>query len=171
MSTPDESTRDVTAHVIRALVAERRTLAAAESLTGGALLAELIRIPGASAVVRGGVVAYDSALKARLLGVPATLLAERGAVNAEVAEHMAEGVRTTAVVDGAPADVGMATTGIAGPDQQDGAPVGLVYVAVADAEGTLVREHHFSGDRAAIRAQAVGAAIELLAERLGTTNH
>ena len=81
---------------------------------------------------------------------------------------MAEGARTAASVGDEPADVGVATTGEAGPEASGAAPVGLVYVAVADAQRTLVREHRFSGDRAAIRAQAVHAAIELLVESVGS---
>ncbi|OYX57126.1 MAG: hypothetical protein B7Y93_03275, partial [Micrococcales bacterium 32-70-13] len=79
---------------------------------------------------------------------------------------MAEGVRSAAAVGGHPADLGVATTGVAGPDAQGDAPVGLVYVAVADAAGTIVREHRFAGDRAEIRAQAAHAALGLLDERL-----
>ncbi len=160
--TPD--TTVATVALIERLVAQGRTVAVAESLTGGAVLAELIRVPGASAVVRGGVVAYDTALKHSLLGVDAELLATHGPVYPAVAQAMAEGVRAVAAVEGHPADWGVATTGVAGPDSQGGAPVGLVYVAVADAERTLVREHRFSGDRAAVRRQAVDAALALLAD-------
>ncbi|UYN84534.1 MAG: nicotinamide-nucleotide amidohydrolase family protein [Microcella sp.] len=142
------------------------TVALAESLTGGALCAELVSIPGASAVLRGAVVAYDTALKSSLLGVPAELLAEHGPVHAEVAGLMAEGVRAAAAVGGHPAAVGVATTGVAGPDPQGDAPVGLVFVAVADARGSAVREFCFDGDRAAVRSAAVAAALELLIDRL-----
>ncbi|MDO9590576.1 MAG: nicotinamide-nucleotide amidohydrolase family protein [Microcella sp.] len=152
--------------VIAALTRAGRTLAVAESLTGGALTAELVSVPGASAVLRGGVVAYDTALKSSLLGVPLDLLAAHGPVHADVAALMAEGVRDAAAVGGHPADIGVATTGVAGPDPQGDAPVGLVFVAVADAEGSDVRELRFTGDRAGIRAQAVAAAIALLADRL-----
>ena len=152
--------------VIAALTQQARTLAIAESLTGGALSAEIVSVPGASAVLRGAVIAYDTALKSSLLGVPPAVLAQHGPVHAEVAALMAEGVRGAAAVGGHPADVGLATTGVAGPDAQGDAPVGLVFVAVADAAGTDVRELHVTGGRAEIRARAVGAALELLAERL-----
>ena len=142
------------------------TLAVAESLTGGAVAAELVSVPGASVVLRGAVVAYDTALKTSLLGVPAELLAQHGPVHAEVAALMAEGVRGTTAVGGHPADIGVATTGVAGPDPQGDAPVGLVFVAVADAEGTEVRELRFAGDRAEIRARALDAALELMTDRL-----
>lgn len=148
--------------LVARLTADGRSLAVAESLTGGAVMAELVGIPGASLVVRGGIVAYDTALKASLLGVPRALLDAHGPVHPEVATAMAEGVRAAATIDGHSADLGLATTGVAGPDTQGGAPVGLVYVAVADTARTTVREYRFAGDRAAIRAQTVHAALELL---------
>jgi nicotinamide-nucleotide amidase len=157
---------DRAAGLVERLTAAGRSVAVAESLTGGALLAALVDVPGASLVVRGGIVAYDTGLKASLLGVPVALLATHGPVHPEVAAAMAEGVRGAAAVGGHPADIGVATTGVAGPDLQGAAPVGLVYVAVADAAGTTVREHRFEGDRAAIRAQARDAALDLLAEVL-----
>lgn len=157
---------DPTIALVERLIADGRSVAVAESLTGGALLAELIRVPGASAVVRGGVVAYDTALKHTLLGVDAALLDAHGPVHPAVATAMAEGVRAVATVGGHPAYWGVATTGVAGPDPQGAAPVGLVYVAVADAERTLVREHRFAGDRAAVRRQAVEAAVALLSAAL-----
>ncbi|MER3387125.1 MAG: CinA family protein [Microcella pacifica] len=156
------------AEVLAALARRGETLAFAESLTGGMLCDAFVSVPGASAVVRGAVVAYATPLKASLLGVPQALLARHGAVHPEVASRMAEGARTAASVGDEPADVGVATTGEAGPDASGAAPEGLVYVAVADARRTLVREHRFSGDRAQIRAQAVDAAIELLAESVGS---
>lgn len=167
MSAADASSAaDATTALVARLIAAGRSVAVAESLTGGAVLAELIRVPGASAAVRGGVVAYDTALKHSLLGVDAALLDTAGPVDPAVARAMAEGVRAVAAVSGHPADWGLATTGVAGPDAQGAAPVGLVYVAVADAERTLVREHRFTGDRAEIRRQAVAAALALLADAL-----
>ena len=142
------------------------TLAVAESLTGGAVTAELVSVPGASLVLRGAIVAYDTALKSSLLGVPADLLAQHGPVHEQVAALMAEGVRAAAAVGAHPADIGVATTGVAGPDPQGDAPVGLVFVAVADSAGTEVRELRLAGGRAEIRAQAVDAAIELVTDRL-----
>lgn len=159
----------IASRLVARLTAEGRSLAVAESLTGGAVLAELVSVPGASLVVRGGVVAYDTALKESLLGVPRGVLEANGPVHPEVASAMAEGVRTAAAIDGHPADLGLATTGVAGPDPQAGAPVGLVYIAVADAAGTTVCEHRFAGDRAAIRAQAARAALDLLDAVLSRT--
>ncbi|MFJ4440327.1 CinA family protein [Streptomyces sp. NPDC088923] len=102
------------------------TVAVAESLTGGLVAAELTAAPGASAAFRGSVTAYETELKHRLLGVDTALLAREGAVHPEVAAQMASGVR-----DALGADWGAATTGVAGPEPQDGRPVGTVYVAVA----------------------------------------
>lgn len=132
------------------------SLAVAESLTGGAVCDRLVAVPGASQVLRGGVVAYATAVKATVLGVDATLLAERGAVDPQVALAMAHGVRR--LLD---AQVGMATTGVAGPDPQDGAPVGTVYVAVVTPAQAQVRRLQLDGDRARVRAGAVEAVLLL----------
>ncbi|GAA1728256.1 hypothetical protein GCM10009809_24910 [Isoptericola hypogeus] len=137
------------------------TLGVAESLTGGLLVAALVEVPGASAVVRGGVVAYATEVKSSLLGVDAALLAARGAVDPDVATQMADGVRR--VVG---ADVGVATTGVAGPQAQDGHPPGEVYVAVSAPGAALVRRLDLGGDRAAVRDGAVRAALELALEAL-----
>ena len=141
-------------------------IAVAESLTGGEIVSAFVSVPGASATVRGGVVAYDTRIKASVLGVDAELLARDGAVHPEVAAQMAAGVRRVLAVDGVEVELGIATTGVAGPTEQDGHPVGLVYVAVSDARGDEVREHRFVGERAQIRNAAVMAALELAAERL-----
>lgn len=140
------------------------TVAVAESLTGGALCSALIDIPGASKVVRGGVVAYDTEAKSRLLGVDTALLARSGAVDAEVASQMARGARVALTTSAGAADIGIATTGVAGPDPQDGKPVGTTFVAVAVGEAVSVRGYTFSGDRAAIRKAAVEGALGLLEE-------
>jgi nicotinamide-nucleotide amidase len=145
--------------VVRWLAGRRESLAVAESLTGGLLAAAIVDVPGASAVFRGGLVVYATDLKESLAGVPAALLAARGPVDPEVALALAEGVRARCG-----ADWGLATTGVAGPDPQDGVPVGTVYVAVAGPEppATRVRSLVVSGNRAAIRRAAVTAALELL---------
>ena len=147
--------------VVAALVAAGRTVATAESLTGGLVCAALTDVPGASATVRGAVVAYATELKARILAVDPGLLATGGAVQAEVARQMATGVCRALG-----ADVGVATTGVAGPDPQDGRAVGTVFVAVAADERVWVRELSLTGDRAAIRAGTVAAALALLMEVL-----
>lgn len=135
------------------------TLAVAESLTGGLVLAALTDVPGASRVVRGGVVAYATDVKAEVLGVDAGLLARVGAVHPEVAERLAAGVRLLLH-----ADVGLATTGVAGPDPQDGRPVGEVHIAVTTGAETVVRSLPPRPDstRGEVRAAAVVAALDLL---------
>jgi nicotinamide-nucleotide amidase len=159
-----DSADALAAQLVDRLVARGWTVAAAESLTGGLVSATLISVPGASACVRGGVVAYATPLKHSLLGVDAALLAAEGAVHPQVARQMADGVRVAATVDGSPAEVGIATTGVAGPSAQDGRPVGTVHVAVSTPAGTRVRSLALSGTRAQIRAEATRAAIAAAAE-------
>ncbi len=144
------------------------TIAVAESLTGGLLVAELISVPGASRVVRGGIVAYDTALKHSLLGVDAALLAERGAVDPDVAAQMALGVRVSLSVDGVPASVGISTTGVAGPDPQDGQPVGTVYVGIAVGERVSILSLRLEGSRETIRRAVVSESLEQLEAVLST---
>lgn len=135
------------------------TIAVAESLTGGLVVSSLVAVPGASRVVRGGVVAYATGVKQTLLGVDAALLDAHGAVHPRVARQMAKGVRDALGVDGSPAEVGVATTGIAGPDSPDGQPVGTVHIAVSTPLGTRVDTVALSGDRATIRAEAARLAV------------
>ncbi len=148
--------------LVAALRRRGETLATAESLTGGALASALVDVPGVSAVLRGGIVAYATELKHELLGVDAGLLAREGAVHPEVAGQMANGVR--ARLD---ASWGLATTGVAGPDPQDGKPAGTVHIAVAGSGGVVVRSLHLPGDRPAVRAATTAAALQLLAATLG----
>lgn len=152
--------------VVRVLTARGETVAVAESLTGGLVVAELVGVPGASAVVRGGVVAYATPVKASVLGVDPDLLAERGAVDPEVARQMAAGVRRALVVDGVEATWGISTTGVAGPDPQDGKPVGTVFAGIATAAGAEAVELHLDGDRAAIRSGVVSELLSRLRSRL-----
>jgi nicotinamide-nucleotide amidase len=149
--------RALSGEIIGLLAARGGTLAVAESLTGGMLAAALTSVPGASAVFRGGVVAYATDLKAALLGVPAGLLERHGAVHPSVAEAMAEGARRRLG-----AAVAAATTGVAGPDPSDGQPVGTVYIAVSSAAGTTHRHLALSGDRQRIRESTVEASLSLL---------
>lgn len=154
--------------VVAALTARGETVAVAESLTGGLVVSELVGVPGASAVVRGGVVAYATPVKASVLGVSATLLARNGAVDPTVAAQMATGVRTALAVDGEPATWGISTTGVAGPDPQDGQPVGTVFVGIASAAGAESFELHLDGDRQAIRQAAVSELLTRLHVTLET---
>jgi len=144
--------------ILASLESRGQTLAVAESLTGGALAAAIVAVPGASAVFRGGVVAYATDLKTALLDVPAELLDRRGPVDPEVAVAMADGVRRRLT-----ATYGVATTGVAGPSAQDGIAPGRVYVAVTSARDTLVHTLNLSGDRASVRGQAADEALALLA--------
>jgi nicotinamide-nucleotide amidase len=147
--------------VTRLATAAGATVAAAESLTGGSLTDALTESPGASAVLRGGVVAYATELKHELLGVDSLLLDERGAVDADVAIAMARGVRARLG-----AVYGVATTGVAGPDRQDGKPPGVVHVAVSGPRGDVVVSPLIPGDRARVRLQTVTYALELLRRSL-----
>lgn len=157
----DDDLSDLAGEVHELLAARGATVAAAESLTGGLLGATLTLTPGASRTFRGGVVAYATDLKELLLGVPGPLLAAEGAVSADVAAAMAGGVRDRLL-----ATYGVALTGVAGPDPQDGKTPGTVFVAVAGHDVGQVREVVLSGDRSSIRNLAVRAALELLRELL-----
>lgn len=150
--------------LVTALQERSLSLAVAESLTGGAVSAAIVDVPGASAVFRGGVVAYATELKAGLLGVDEQHLAAHGPVDPIVAEQMAEGVRQRLGVNGRPASIGIATTGVAGPEAQGGKPVGTVFVGVATARGIRSRRFEFSGDRSDIRRASVEAALILALE-------
>jgi nicotinamide-nucleotide amidase len=154
------------AELIRGLTERDLTIASAESLTGGLLAAALVDVPGASLVFNGGVVAYATPLKRTLLGVDGELLDERGAVDPEVARQMADRVRRVCSVDGRPADLGVATTGVAGPDAQDGRAPGTVFIGVAMGDRVDVIALELSGDRAEIRSSTVGAAIDAALARL-----
>jgi nicotinamide-nucleotide amidase len=151
------------AGVLAALRARGETLAVAESLTGGLLAATIVDVPGASHAFRGGLVVYATDLKASLAGVDAGLLAARGPVDPDVAAQLAQGARRRCA-----ADWGLATTGVAGPEPQDGVPVGTVYIGLAGPDGTgTARRLALTGDRAAIRGAAVAEALATLRDRLG----
>ena len=150
---------DVVTEVIARLIERGLTISIAESLTGGLLVAELIKVPGASATVLGGVVAYNTALKHSVLGVDASLLQDYGPVNPEVARQMADRVRTALAVDGVPADIGLSTTGVAGPGPQDGHPAGTVYLGLAIGEDVSSLRLELGGDRAAIREKTVSESL------------
>lgn len=151
---------DRAAGLIAALADRGETVATAESLTGGLVAATLTAVPGASAVFRGGVVSYATDLKASLAGVPEAVLRRAGPVAAETAAAMAEGVRRSCG-----STYGVATTGVAGPDPQDGRPPGTLHVAVATPGDTLVASSgDLAGDRAAVRTAAVDRALRLLQE-------
>ncbi|GIG54251.1 CinA family protein [Demequina activiva] len=149
------------AAVIEAARAAGLSIATAESLTGGAVSAALTAIPGASDVMRGGVVAYLPAVKTAVLGVAEATLASAGVVSEATALEMARGARGALG-----ADVAVATTGAAGPESHDGASPGTVCLAVADAAGGESHTVRLTGERGAVTAAAVDAALDLLAARL-----
>lgn len=153
---------ELEAVVGRILRARNETLAVAESCSGGFLGHRLTNIPGSSDYFLEGVITYSNRSKTRLLGVPESVLAKHGAVSAEVAERMAKGIRT-----GAPADYGLAITGIAGPSGgTPEKPVGLVYVALAYEDGTDVVKNLFLGTRSLIKFQSSQKALDMLRRRL-----
>lgn len=142
----------------RLLAAEELTIACAESCTGGLLTSRLTDVAGSSAYVKGSVVSYSNEIKERLVGVRSDTLAGYGAVSEQTAGEMAEGIRR--VIE---ADIGVGVTGIAGPDGgTPQKPVGLVYIAVAGAQGTVIRENHFKGNRGEIKLQTTETALEMI---------
>lgn len=161
------SAAELSARVISLLTARHHTIAVAESLTGGLLVAELIRTPGASVVVSGGIVAYNTELKHTLLGVDAEVLAAHGAVHPDVAAQMAAGVRDRLAIAGEPAHIGISTTGVAGPDPQDGQPVGTVYLGFAIGAEVRTKRLSLSGSRDDIRSAVVYESLAELADLIG----
>ncbi len=147
------------------LLAAGATVATAESLTGGLLGATLTGTPGSSEVYVGGVVTYATALKVSLLRVPPSIVSGPGVVSGECAEAMAAGVRELTG-----ATYAVSTTGVAGPDAQEGKPVGTVYVGVAGPSAVSHVALHLTGDRETIRALAVAAALSALSEQVSTDN-
>lgn len=158
----DAVTRALAERVGRLLAARSLSVAVAESCTGGLLCAALTDVPGSSAYFRGGIVAYDNAIKTAELGVPVELLGREGAVSEPVAAAMADGVARRLA-----ANVGVGTTGIAGPGGgSPGKPVGTVWIAVAAGPVRISRRFAVPGDRDAVRAGAVERALRMLLEAL-----
>lgn len=151
MSSPERRLREL-------LADGRRTIAAAESCSGGLVAHRITRVAGSSAYFLGSIVAYANAAKHALLGVPEAILANPGAVSADCARAMAEGARRAFG-----ADLAVATTGIAGPGgATPRKPIGLVFLALATETETSVEEHRFTGNRDAIVVAAAEAALRLL---------
>ena len=137
-----------------------KTLATAESCTGGGIGAALTGVPGSSAVYKGGIISYCNEIKQKLLGVPEQLLSRCGAVSAPVAEAMAIGA-----LRALDTDVAVSVTGLAGPGGDEfGNPVGTVFIGYADEKTVLSKQYHFSGDRESVREQAVREALRLILE-------
>lgn len=144
---------NLSSDVIKAL--QGKTLSTAESCTGGGIGAALTAVPGSSAVYKGGIISYTNEIKEKLLGVPAEMLEKYGAVSALVAQAMAVGARKALQ-----ADIAVSVTGLAGPGGDEyGNPVGTVFIGYADANKAYAKEYHFSGDREAVREQAVQMAL------------
>jgi nicotinamide-nucleotide amidase len=156
-----ETTEQLAREAVELLTAMGKTVAVAESLTGGLVAAALTSVPGASVVVRGGVIAYATELKTALLGVPADLLDRQGAVDPDVAAAMASGVR-----DRLGATYGAATTGVAGPGPAEGKPQGTVFVAVHGPAGPAGAGLQLVGDRGQVREKSVLSVLSLLVSAL-----
>ena len=148
----------LSADVLKAL--SGKTLATAESLTGGGIGAAITSVSGASAVYVGGIVSYVNRVKRDQLGVPEEILNTQGAVSAPVAQAMAQGAKAALG-----SDVAVSVTGLAGPDGDEfGHPVGTVFIGYADDRTNFAREYHFDGDRAQVREQTICAALSLVLE-------
>jgi nicotinamide-nucleotide amidase len=148
--------------VVRLMSERGLTLSLAESCTGGGIAARITDVPGSSAVLLGAAVTYSNAAKTELVGVPDSLLAEHGAVSAEVAEAMARGARARFG-----SDIAVAVTGVAGPDGgTPDKPVGLVYLALADRDGAIVERNQYLGGRADVRRRASQTALVMVRDRI-----
>jgi len=158
-----ESLEALEIRVQRGLTGMGKTLATAESCSGGLIAHRITNVPGASDYFVGGVVAYSNRIKEQILGVTPGTLDQHGAVSAATAQEMAEGVRCSLG-----ADYGLAVTGIAGPSGGSAEkPVGLVYIAVASGAGVCVTRNQFDGNREAVKQQTADAALQQLLEVLG----
>jgi PncC family amidohydrolase len=157
-----QGVKELVEAVWKACEARGYQLAVAESCTGGGLAAAITDLPGVSSFFLGGIVSYANEVKMALLGVPEETLATVGAVSEETARAMASGVRTRLG-----SDVGVGITGIAGPGGETPTkPVGLVHISVATPAGVVARRDVWPGDRAAVRAASVRAALELILDSL-----
>ena len=158
----EEREDQLAARLGAALRAAGKTIACAESCTGGLVTSRLTDIPGSSDYVMGSVVSYTNDIKERLVGVRHETLAAHGAVSPETAREMADGIRSVIRTD-----LGLGITGIAGPGGGTAAkPVGLVYIAVSSEKGTRVTENHFSGTRTEVKRQTSDAALALALDAL-----
>jgi PncC family amidohydrolase len=154
---PPDLTADLAARCLAMLRARRETLAVAESLTAGMVSATVAAIPGASDVLRGGLVAYASDAKTSVLGVDPAVVERYGVVSGECAAAMAAGARTLFA-----ATWSVSTTGVAGPDEQEGKPVGTVFVGIAGPTKAWSESVQMRGSRQRIREGTVVAALRLL---------
>ncbi len=156
--------QQVTASDVVKLLSERQlTISAAESLTAGMLMSELVSVPGASKVLLGGFVTYATAFKTKLLGVPAELIASAGVVSEATAMAMAKECRRQTGTD-----LALGLTGVAGPAELDGQAVGTVWIGLASSTGQVARLYQFDASltREQIRQAAVAAALQMVRELL-----
>lgn len=150
--------------IVAHLIDTGKTIATAESCSGGLIAHRLTNVPGASTPFIGGIVAYSNRVKHALLAVPSSTLEQYGAVSEETARAMAEGARATLA-----SSIAVAVTGIAGPGGgTPDKPVGLVYMAVSSDEGTRAARHQFQGDRESVKMQTADAALNLVWESLNS---
>ncbi|KAK4129343.1 hypothetical protein N657DRAFT_630253 [Parathielavia appendiculata] len=155
--------------VINLLRAANQTIGVAESLTAGLVMSALAAVPGASDAFRGGIVSYATPLKHSLLGVSAELIAREGVIHPDVAAQMAEGARKATTPEGEEATAwGVGTTGVAGPDEQDGKPAGTVFIGIASHWGgsRALGPFLFPGPRERVREATVMEALARLREEL-----
>jgi nicotinamide-nucleotide amidase len=161
-----ETIYDIAKDVIRLLEEEKETIGAAESLTGGSIMAALTAVEGASSVCRGGIVSYSTGIKVNILGVSQSLITKHGVVNGEVAEQMAAGARSITTLD-TPTTWGLSTTGVAGPGAEEGKAPGTVLIGISRAgQDKSFGPFYFPGDRDAVRKATVKEALEQLRELL-----
>ena len=153
---PDQEIYGLAQRVGERLRERKKTVAVAESCTGGLLGAAFTDVPGSSDYFIGGVIAYENRVKVEQLGVPATVLEREGAVSAAAAAAMASGVKQLLGTD-----VGLSITGVAGPGEEEHKPAGLTFIGLAATEATTER-HQWHGDRWSNRRQSVVAALSML---------
>lgn len=153
---------DLATRLVAALRRRGETVATCESLTAGLVAAEIATVPGASAVLRGGLVTYATELKTTVAGVDPRVIGRFGVVSRETAQAMAAGARSVCG-----AAWGVATTGVAGPEAVDGLPPGTVCVAVSGAGRVVSEQVALVGDRASIRRGSVTAVLEILLAEVG----
>lgn len=161
-----ETLRDVARDVVQLLKQAQETVGVAESLTGGSIMAALTSVEGASSVFRGGIVSYDTGLKTGILKVDQDVVSRHGVVHGEVARQMASGVRNVTALD-TPTTWGLSTTGVAGPDSQDGKPAGTVFIGISGrGQDRAFGPFHFPGERDDIRRETIVEALEQLRKLL-----
>ena len=147
--------------LIQALTERHLTVATCESLTGGMICAALVDVPGASKVVRGGLITYQTDVKTLLADVAEGLIAQHGVVSAEVAKAMAQGTR-----EKLHADIAISATGMASPGGEEDPPAGTVFVGLASEKGVRAIPLQLTGDRMSIRRATVNQAIQAIAEEI-----